>query len=104
DSTDEDTSPPVADGKTCETAIDITASGLWDNQTTMGAGDDYNAPIGAENCPAATSTGSDEVFVLAPETTTTYKLTITSQDSAFRPVVYIRDDCTQSACIEGSQL
>lgn|SRR5690554_6251012 len=104
DSTDEDTSPGIADGKTCDTAIDITAGGLWDNQTTVGANNDYNAPYGAVGCPGAPYTGDDQVFVLAPQTTTTYNLTITSQDAAFRPVVYIRADCTQTECIAGSML
>lgn len=104
DSTDEDTSPGIADGKTCDTAIDITAGGLWDNQTTVGANNDYNAPHGAVGCPGAPYTGDDQVFVLAPQTTTTYNLTITSQDAAFRPVVYIRADCTQTECIAGSML
>src|SRR5690554_5092269 len=104
DSTDEDTSPGIADGKTCDTAIDITAGGLWENQTTVGANNDYNAPHGAVGCPGAPYTGDDQVFVLAPQTTTTYNLTITSQDAAFRPVVYIRADCTQTECIAGSML
>lgn len=104
DSTDEDTQSGVADGKTCETAIDITDGGLWDSQTTVGANNNYNAPFNAQGCPGAPVTGADQVFVLAPDTTTTYDLTITSQDEAFRPVAYIRTDCTQIDCVAGSML
>lgn len=97
-----DASHPPA-GSTCEEAIDITAGGTWADRTTAGVSNDYDARGSVEDCPVATNSGPDEVFLLAPANDTTYDLTVTPTDSSFLPILYIREDCSTEACVDGSK-
>lgn len=93
-----------APGETCDVAIDVTAGGTFDGQTTVGLEDDYDASATADNCPAGSASGADIVYVVTPNSETTYTFTVEPQDASFDPFIYLRDDCAIATCLDGTVL
>lgn len=94
----------VKDGDTCESAIDVTPGGTWADQDTSVWTDDYNSPIGATNCPSGRVTGKDLVYSVNPTVETSYTVTVTPTSRSFDPMIYVRADCAQDACVTGTVL
>ncbi len=104
DATSADAATSASAGDTCAEALDATAGGTWDNQSTTDATDDYSASLSADNCPNGSISGKDEVWAVSPTTTTTYQVRVTPADATFDPFIYVRSDCSASACIDGTVL
>ncbi|AWV88634.1 hypothetical protein [Bradymonas sediminis] len=88
-------------GATCAEAVDVTGGAVLTGRSTAGAGNNYNAT--GDNCPYARQSGGDEVFVLAPQSDTTYEILVTPIGTGYLPIVYVRADCNVDACTEGSK-
>lgn len=105
DASDDSGTPQGQPGDTCETAFDATAGGRWEERDTRNAKDDYHVPNNAPNCPTGgNSTGRDEVYRVSPAYNTTYKIVVTPLEANFNPFIYVREDCSQDACIDGTKL
>lgn len=94
---------PAPDGETCDAAIDATNGLSLTGQTTVGFDDDYDSPIAANNCPSGTITGPDVVYSVSPTQATIYDITVTPMGN-FDVMLYVREDCTMDACIDGTVL
>ena len=85
-------------------AVDVTTGGSFPGQSTVGQTDDYSSDPTAENCPSGLASGPDVVYVVSPASETTYEFSVTPADSAFDPFIYLRSDCSQDACLDGTVL
>jgi hypothetical protein len=94
----------AAPGDTCDVAVDVTAGGVFESQTTTGFNDDYSSDPTADNCPSGTASGPDVVYSVSPSSQTTYRFTVEPGGSTFDPFIYLRADCAQQACLAGTVL
>jgi hypothetical protein len=92
------------EGDTCETATDVTAGGVWEDQTTTGFTDDYSAAPGDANCPNNRLSGADRAYFVAPLETTEYRVVVTPRGQSFDPAIYVRANCAEAACVTGTVL
>jgi len=88
-------------GDTCDMAIDVTAGVMLTGESTTGLSDDYDSPVTATNCPSGAVTGPDIVYSVSPTAETTYEVTVTPAGN-YDPMIYVREDCAQDACIDGT--
>jgi hypothetical protein len=82
----------------CDTALDVTAGGVWPDQSLVGARDDYDAD--GAGCPFARTAG-DRVYVVQPVAGTSYRVTVQPAGS-FDPALYVMSDCAQQTCVAGT--
>lgn len=90
-------------GETCAMALDVTAGGTWDNQSTLRANDDYDSGLGNDGCPVGRITGKDLVYSVTPTLLTRYKVTVTPA-AGYNPMIYVKQDCAADACVDGTVL
>jgi len=93
--------PPV--DSTCLNAMDVTAGGVFENQTTVGAGENYDALPNGMNCPNGRFSGPDRVYVVEPAVQTNYTVRVVPVGN-FDPFIYVRTDCSATACVAGTVL
>ena len=91
-------------GDTCGVAFDVTAGATLVGESTFDAVDNYSPPIGM-GCPSGgAASGRDRVYVVAPSTSTTYRVTVTPA-ADFDPMLYLFTVCDfSSGCIDGTVL
>ncbi len=87
------------EGESCADAIDVSAGGLFEDQSNAGAQNDYNAT--GDNCPYDSSEG-DRVYLLHAATETDYQVTVTPVGSSFDPMIYVMTDCSSQDCLAGT--
>lgn len=101
---EQDTGPAELTGDTCETAVDVTAGGVWEDQTTIGYTDNYETAPSHSGCPSNRNSGLDRTYFVAPQVTTEYRVRVDPTTATYDPAIYIKSDCAQNACINGSIL
>lgn len=94
---------PAPDGNLCATAIPIAAGQTLDNQTTVGATDDYAARARDEGCPNNVASGPDRVYVFNTATAGDFRITVVPE-ATFNPALYVRLDCASPVCVTGTVL
>lgn len=88
---------------TCLNAMDVTTGGVFENQTTIGAGENYDALPSETNCPNGRFSGEERVYVVEPLAQTSYTIRVVP-DGNFDPFIYVRTDCNAAACVAGTVL
>lgn len=102
---DQPPEPQAQGGDTCDQALDVSAGGVWGAQSTLRAQDDYDSLPFDDGCPAGRGTGRDLTYVLrAPISTASYNITVEPVEPNFDPMIYLRTDCDQSVCLDGTVL
>lgn len=101
---EEDTGPVELLGDTCATAVDVTAGGSWEDQTTIGYTDNYETPPGNNGCPSNRNSGLDRTYFVAPPVTREYRVRVEPTTATFDPAIYVKSDCAQAVCINGTTL
>ncbi len=94
---------PGSDGDLCATAIPISAGQTIDNQTTVGATDDYEARARDEGCPNNVASGRDRVYLFNSPVAGNFRVTVVPEAS-FDPAIYVRLDCASLVCVTGTVL
>jgi hypothetical protein len=94
---------PGPDGDLCATAIPIVAGQTIDNQTTVGATDDYEARARDEGCPNNAASGRDRVYIFNTPVAGNFRVTVVPEAS-FDPALYVRLDCADLVCVNGTIL
>lgn len=94
---------PGPDGDLCATAIPIAAGQTIDNQTTVGATDDYEARARDEGCPNNAASGRDRVYIFNSPVAGNFRVTVIPEAS-FDPALYVRLDCANPVCVTGTIL
>jgi hypothetical protein len=95
---------PGGDGDTCDQAFEVDRIPFRVAGSLADSSSDLSAPPDA--CPGLTMGGGDgveEVFVFTPDTTTTYRIRVTSRVSS--TVTYVVTDCSDvdGTCLGGSR-
>lgn len=101
---DEGPMPSAQGGDVCAQALDVSAGGVWTAQSTLNASDDYDSLPFDDGCPAGRGTGRDLTYVLNPATATRYRILVEPVEPNFDPMIYVREDCDQSVCVDGTVL
>ena len=89
------------EGDTCETAIDVTDGGMWEDESTLEMNDQYD-PSFEDDCPTFLASDRDRVYFVAPEETTTYEVSVEPDSDDFSTLLYVRQDCEAEACLAGT--
>jgi hypothetical protein len=85
------------------TAISIAAGQTIDNQTTVGASDDYAARGRDEGCPNNVASGRDRVYLFNSANAGDFRVVVVPEAS-FDPAIYVRLDCANAVCVTGTVL
>ncbi len=94
---------PAPDGDLCATAIPIAAGQTIDNQTTVGATDDYDARGRDDGCPNNAASGRDRVYVFKTAAAGNFRVVVVPE-ATFDPALYVRLDCAMAVCVTGTIL
>lgn len=98
---DVDEPEPDLEGDTCLDGVIVTAGGTFEDQTTIGYSNNYDAG-GEDGCNVAKVSGADRVYVVLPIVDTEYKVTVRPKGN-YNPMLYARESCTSKYCIAGTQ-
>ncbi|RAL22399.1 hypothetical protein DL240_11155 [Lujinxingia litoralis] len=91
---------PQGDGRSCETAFDVSQGIVLEEQTTVGGPEAQDADDGT--CPSGRLSGPEMIYRVSPAADTAYRVHVEPLDVSFDPMIYVRTDCSTQVCEAGT--